>query len=109
MVAPAVEGIDLFSHCGPLHFEVDEEPQDGVQYAGNSRPVGQNGSRSPRKATVQVATAPGRGSLTRPAAERCASVVPPRKIAPSSAAVSWRSALACVCSHVTESPSACSR
>ncbi len=29
MVAPAVEGIDLFSHCGPLHFGVDSQPQNG--------------------------------------------------------------------------------
>src|SRR5258708_23926935 len=100
MVAPAVEGIDLFSHCGPLHFEADEEPQDGVQYAGNSRPVGQNGSRSPRKATVQVATGPGRSSLTRPAAATCARAVPPSKIAASSSAVSARSAVAVVRSRL---------
>jgi len=25
---PAVEGIDLFPHCGPLHFRVDSQSQD---------------------------------------------------------------------------------
>jgi hypothetical protein len=28
MITLAVEGIDLFPHCGPLHFGADSQPQD---------------------------------------------------------------------------------
>ena len=32
MVAPEVQGIDLFSHSRPLHFRMDSEPQNGHHY-----------------------------------------------------------------------------